>query len=320
MAFHRRALKSAEAVAACVAGALSVALHTQPLWPSNVPIQSPVSALRSIGWPSVGGRGYRAVSARFGHAVRGFSNARIVRERRVAPLRNDAEKSWMTTRPWVPHLTLGGADQEDAVVGDAAVLEVVDGARVPVAHERGVRRRHPRCVTLPARALDVSDPRRRSRPALRDTDCSDPNSTLQRGTDARGTRRIGKIWFFAHLLYSTRGGLLRLGHLIHARHQLLVHLAHALVELTRRARLAHPVHVHPRLRQPSPRVRPLRVPRRPLRRPRPTPAHVQARRSVLRERRRVLAPTRRLQRAHALQPRLVRHQKLPARLLEVRGE
>ena len=164
MAFHRRALKSAEAVAACVAGALSVALHTQPLWPSNVPIQSPVSALRSIGWPSVGGRGYRAVSAMFGHAVREFSDARIVSGRRVAPLGNDAEKGWMTTRPWVPRLTLGGADQEDAVVGDAAVLEVVDGARVPVAHERSVRRRHPRCVTLPARALDVSDPRRRSRP------------------------------------------------------------------------------------------------------------------------------------------------------------
>jgi hypothetical protein len=33
---------------------LSVALHTHPLWPSKVPIQSPVSALRSIGWPSAG--------------------------------------------------------------------------------------------------------------------------------------------------------------------------------------------------------------------------------------------------------------------------
>jgi hypothetical protein len=53
IAFHRRAEKSALAVAPCVAGAFSVAPHTHPLCPSNVPIQSPVSPFRSIGWPSL---------------------------------------------------------------------------------------------------------------------------------------------------------------------------------------------------------------------------------------------------------------------------
>ena len=52
MAFHSRAEKSALAVAACVAGAFRVAPHTHPLCPSNVPIQSPVSPLRIMGWPS----------------------------------------------------------------------------------------------------------------------------------------------------------------------------------------------------------------------------------------------------------------------------
>jgi hypothetical protein len=51
-ASHTRAEKSADAVAACVAGVFRHALHTAPLWPSNVPIQSPVSPLRSIGLPS----------------------------------------------------------------------------------------------------------------------------------------------------------------------------------------------------------------------------------------------------------------------------
>ena len=52
IASHTRAEKSADAVAACVAGALRHADHTAPLWPSKVPIQSPVSPLRSMGLPS----------------------------------------------------------------------------------------------------------------------------------------------------------------------------------------------------------------------------------------------------------------------------
>ena len=44
--------KSAAPVAALVASLLSVAPHTAPLWPSNVPIQSPVSPCRNIGFPS----------------------------------------------------------------------------------------------------------------------------------------------------------------------------------------------------------------------------------------------------------------------------
>ena len=51
-ASHTRAEKSADAVATCVAGVFRHALHTAPLWPSNVPIQSPVSPFRSIGLPS----------------------------------------------------------------------------------------------------------------------------------------------------------------------------------------------------------------------------------------------------------------------------
>ena len=47
MASHTLAEKSAEHVAACVAGLLSAAPHTAPLCPSKVPIQSPVSAARS---------------------------------------------------------------------------------------------------------------------------------------------------------------------------------------------------------------------------------------------------------------------------------
>ena len=45
--------KSAAPVAANVASLFSAAPHTAPLWPSNVPIQSPVSPCRNIGFPSV---------------------------------------------------------------------------------------------------------------------------------------------------------------------------------------------------------------------------------------------------------------------------
>ena len=44
--------KSAAPVAAFVASLFNVAPHTAPLWPSNVPIQSPVSPCRNIGFPS----------------------------------------------------------------------------------------------------------------------------------------------------------------------------------------------------------------------------------------------------------------------------
>ena len=44
--------KSAAPVAALVASLFSVAPHTAPLCPSNVPIQSPVSPCLSIGLPS----------------------------------------------------------------------------------------------------------------------------------------------------------------------------------------------------------------------------------------------------------------------------
>lgn len=46
------AVKSAAAVAALVASLFNVAPQTAPLWPKNVPIQSPVSPWRSIGLPS----------------------------------------------------------------------------------------------------------------------------------------------------------------------------------------------------------------------------------------------------------------------------
>ena len=46
--------KSAAPVAARVASLFKVAPHTAPLWPSNVPIQSPVSPWRIIGFPSEG--------------------------------------------------------------------------------------------------------------------------------------------------------------------------------------------------------------------------------------------------------------------------
>lgn len=46
------ALKSADAVAQRNAGVSRQAAHTAPLWPSKVPIQSPVSPFRSIGFPS----------------------------------------------------------------------------------------------------------------------------------------------------------------------------------------------------------------------------------------------------------------------------
>ena len=45
--------KSAAPVAALVASLFNVAPHTAPLWPLNVPIQSPVSPCRSMGLPSV---------------------------------------------------------------------------------------------------------------------------------------------------------------------------------------------------------------------------------------------------------------------------
>lgn len=46
------AVKSAAAVAALVASVLRVAPQTAPLWPRNVPIQSPVSPWRNMGLPS----------------------------------------------------------------------------------------------------------------------------------------------------------------------------------------------------------------------------------------------------------------------------
>ena len=51
--YHTFALKSAAPVAALVAWGFKATPHTAPLWPSNVPIQSPVSPCRSIGFPSV---------------------------------------------------------------------------------------------------------------------------------------------------------------------------------------------------------------------------------------------------------------------------
>lgn len=47
------AWKSAAPEAAREASLLMSTPHTQPLWPSNVPIQSPVSPCRNIGFPSV---------------------------------------------------------------------------------------------------------------------------------------------------------------------------------------------------------------------------------------------------------------------------
>ena len=44
--------KSAAAVPALDAVELRATPHTAPLWPSNVPIQSPVLPCRSIGFPS----------------------------------------------------------------------------------------------------------------------------------------------------------------------------------------------------------------------------------------------------------------------------
>ena len=81
MAFHSRAEKSALAVAACVAGAFRVAPHTHPLCPSNVPIQSPVSPLRIMGWPSVlTGTSVRFVRMRVG--IDGETRRTARRERR----------------------------------------------------------------------------------------------------------------------------------------------------------------------------------------------------------------------------------------------
>jgi len=52
------AVKSAAPVAAWVASLFNVAAQTAPLWPSNVPIQSPVSPCRSIGLPSTSKSGH----------------------------------------------------------------------------------------------------------------------------------------------------------------------------------------------------------------------------------------------------------------------
>jgi hypothetical protein len=60
MAFHTRALKSAAPVTACVAGTFNEADQTAPLWPSKVPIQSPLSPSRIIGLPSAGAAQKRA--------------------------------------------------------------------------------------------------------------------------------------------------------------------------------------------------------------------------------------------------------------------
>lgn len=51
-ASHTLAVKSAEPVTARWAPRVSRALHTAPLWPLNVPIQSPVWPSLSIGLPS----------------------------------------------------------------------------------------------------------------------------------------------------------------------------------------------------------------------------------------------------------------------------
>ena len=53
IALNNFALKSALAVAQCVAGTFKVASQHAPLCPSNVPIQSPVVASLSIGFPSL---------------------------------------------------------------------------------------------------------------------------------------------------------------------------------------------------------------------------------------------------------------------------
>ena len=53
VAFQTRAVKSAEAVAAITAASLRTQDQTAPLWPWKVPTQSPVSPLRSMGWPSL---------------------------------------------------------------------------------------------------------------------------------------------------------------------------------------------------------------------------------------------------------------------------
>ena len=47
------AVKSAAPVAANVASLFKVAAQTAPLCPKNVPIQSPVSPWRNIGFPSI---------------------------------------------------------------------------------------------------------------------------------------------------------------------------------------------------------------------------------------------------------------------------
>ena len=56
LSLFTHAVKSAAPVAALLASLLRLAPHTAPLWPSKVPIQSPVSPWRSIGFPSEGGR------------------------------------------------------------------------------------------------------------------------------------------------------------------------------------------------------------------------------------------------------------------------
>ena len=48
-----RAEKSAEAVAHRSASLSKEQPQTAPLWPTKVPIQSPVRPLRSMGWPSL---------------------------------------------------------------------------------------------------------------------------------------------------------------------------------------------------------------------------------------------------------------------------
>merc|ERR1719228_1931507 len=52
-ASHSLAEKSAAPVAALVASLFTSTPHTAPLWPSNVPIQSPVSPCLNMGFPSL---------------------------------------------------------------------------------------------------------------------------------------------------------------------------------------------------------------------------------------------------------------------------
>ena len=137
MAFHRRALKSAEAVAACVAGVFRVALQTHPLWPSNVPIQSPVSPLRIIGWPSAS-RGERddgtmSVGGELFSFPRREGRTREPRARGGGARGKGARRSGR--RGIARDASAGRRDQEHPVLGHVGVLQVVDGARVPVAHQ-----------------------------------------------------------------------------------------------------------------------------------------------------------------------------------------